>query len=136
MPKTFKRFPRDVEEMREIIQVLHDCKGCTHGPRNGDYEPMKNVIEFAEELSDAYSADRYKNGFGACIKMLRKRGYDDRQIEAILRSKWTRWAGDGSEHRYGQCTASDLAKFLDSFKDRERAEVEALTREHWSEVSQ
>ena len=47
--------------------------------------------------------------------MLRQRGYDDQQVEAILRSKWTRWAGDGSEQRrYGSYTSTDLANFLDS----------------------
>jgi hypothetical protein len=92
---------------------------------------MKEIKAFAEELSDAYSSDRYRGGFSGCIRMLRKRGYNDREIEAILRSKWTRWAGDSSDNRYGYCTSGDLARFLDSMGKNERIEVQALTLEHW-----
>ena len=56
---------------------------------------------------------RYAGGWSASIRMLRKRGYDDRQIEAIIRSKWTRWAGDCSNKDYGRVTSADLARFLD-----------------------
>ncbi len=87
---------------------------------------QKNVAEFADELSDAYSTDRYKNGWGSCIKMMRKRGLNDQQIEAIIRSKWTRWAGDASDNAYGQINSADLARFLDS---ETMASIESLTRE-------
>jgi hypothetical protein len=72
-----------------------------------------SVKDFAEQLSDAYSTSNYNGNWSPCIKMLRKRGYDDRQIEAIIRSKWTRWAADGSSKSYGKVNSKDLAKFLD-----------------------
>jgi hypothetical protein len=74
---------------------------------------MKDVKLFAEELSDAYSTDRYRNGWAGCIRMLRKRGYTDREIEAIIRSKHTRWAGDSSDKPYGKVTSVDLARYMD-----------------------
>jgi hypothetical protein len=100
------------------------CPGCWQCE---DDEQLP-VAELAEKCSDAYSTDSYHNGWNGCIRMLRKRGYDDRQIEAILRSKWTRWTGDGSERRrYGRYTSTDLANFLDSISpaDRER-EIQKL----------
>jgi len=82
---------------------------------------IKDVVEevttFADRLSDAYSTDAYRGGWGSCIKALRKRGLNDLQIEAIIRSKWTRWAGDSSEsNRYGSYTSSDLIKYMDRNK--------------------
>ena len=47
----------------------------------------------AAECSDAYSADRYRDWPGVALALLR-RGLDDRQAEAVMRSKWTRWAAD------------------------------------------
>lgn len=45
--------------------------------------------------SDAYSYDRYGvNAWLATAKYLEKQGLTDRQIEAMLRSKHTRWAMD------------------------------------------
>ena len=73
---------------------------------------MKDVREFAEELSDAYSTDRYSGGWNGCIRMLRRHGLDDQEVEAVIRSKWTRWAGDASGKPYGRVTSRDLEKAL------------------------
>jgi hypothetical protein len=70
---------------------------------------QKPVKEFAEELSDAYSTDAY-GGWEGCILALRRRGYDDRQIEAIIRSKYTRWAADENS---GTGTPKGLLTFID-----------------------
>lgn len=94
---------------------------------------MKTVQELAEQLEDAYSSGRYKNGWSGCIKMLRRRGYNDRQIEAILRSKWTRWANDSSHNPNSLSTSGDLARFLDKMPNLER-ELSDLTRETFSAV--
>jgi len=51
---------------------------------------MLTTKELAEKTSDAYSFDRY-NSWEACVKKLRNNGLNDREIEAVLRSKWTRW---------------------------------------------
>ncbi len=68
-----------------------------------------------ERLVHAYSTPNYRNGWAGCVRMLRERGFDDRQVEAIIRSKWTRWAADASNKPYGQNTSSDLARFLDCY---------------------
>jgi hypothetical protein len=70
--------------------------------------------EFAKKLSDAYSTEGYRNGWINCIRMLRKRGYLDCDIESIIRSKITRWARDASNNRYGFHSANDLAKYIDN----------------------
>jgi hypothetical protein len=73
----------------------------------------KDAAQFAIELASAYSTSRYKGGWVGCIEMLRKRGYSDPQIEAIIRSKWTRWAADNSsDDEYA--TADDLVRFIDN----------------------
>lgn len=66
----------------------------------------------AEKTSDAYSYDRYAS-WGACAAILLRRGFSEKEAEAILRSKWTRWAADSSEKPYGRATSNDLASFLD-----------------------
>lgn len=87
---------------------------------------MKNLQEFNEELQDAYSTSYYRDGnWIPCIKMLRRRGFDDRQVEAIIRSKWTRWAADSSENRCGLINSADLSRFLDSVFDLD-AQVKEL----------
>ena len=71
--------------------------------------------ELAEKCSDAYSTDAYKGGWGSCVAMMRRRGYNDREIEAVLRSKWTRWARDSDEKRaYGYHNSVTLSDFLDT----------------------
>ena len=75
----------------------------------------ERVGRLMEQTDDAYSFDNYgASGWRGAIRMLIRRGYSDREIEAILRSKWTRWAGDASGKRHGYNTGRDLEKFLDS----------------------
>jgi hypothetical protein len=84
----------------------------------------ESVAAFAERLSNAYSTERYVGGWSGCIAMMRERGYTDLQVEAVIRSKWTRWAADAAGT--DAATPADLAKFLDV---QPLAEVEALTQE-------
>lgn len=73
------------------------------------------IQQLADKTADAYSHDSYTPaGWRACCVMLRKKGYTDDQIEDILRSKWTRWAGDASRKRYGYYTSKDLERALPS----------------------
>lgn len=88
---------------------------------------MKNIDEFTEELSDAYSTGRY-GGWKPCIKMLRSRKYNDKEIDVIIRSKWTRWAADMSNNP-DRGTAKDLLRFLESFGKDEKSEVAKLVDE-------
>lgn len=77
---------------------------------------MIPVKDLAEKLADAYSTENYGGSWSACVKMLRRRGYDDRQVEAIIRSKWTRWAADASGHSYGRANSVDLGKWMDGLE--------------------
>lgn len=70
--------------------------------------------EIEERTKDAYSFPRYANWL-ACVRLLLERGYTEKQTEWILRSKWMRWAADGSTAGYGHVTSSDLACFLDTY---------------------
>lgn len=68
--------------------------------------------KIAEATQDAYSFSRYgQKAWAASCRMLLRRGYDVRQIEAIMRSKWTRWAADGGKNE--KPTSKDLERFLD-----------------------
>lgn len=87
---------------------------------------MLTVKELSEKTSDAYSYDRY-NSWEACIKKLRKAGYSDREIEAILRSKWTRWAADSSSAPYGKASSVALMNYIN--KNETKESVEQLTKE-------
>lgn len=76
----------------------------------------EQAAEIARQTEDAYSFDAYTpEGWRQCCLMLAKRGYDARQIEAVMRSKWTRWAGDNDSDRkrYGQYNSTTLARFID-----------------------
>jgi hypothetical protein len=76
--------------------------------------------ELAEKTSGAYSYDRFKN-WDAVIQMLLNKGYSDREVEAIVRSKWTRWAcdGDTSKNRYGYHTSKCLESFMKGTTQKE-----------------
>ena len=67
----------------------------------------------AEKTSGAYSSDRFKN-WEAVIQMCLDLGYSEMETEAIVRSKWTRWACDGDTgfNRYGNHTSNALKRFL------------------------
>ena len=57
--------------------------------------------------------------------MLARRGYDAEGVETIMRSKWTRWAGDGAEQTTsGNKKSAELARFLGSGTD-------SITTENW-----
>jgi hypothetical protein len=85
----------------------------------------------SEQTATSYSWDRYSNWTAVCAMLLR-RGFTEREAEAILRSKWTRWAGDGSTNAYGHCTSKDLARFLDGMRNLD-AEVRKLVTETFPE---
>jgi|SRR5215467_7617140 len=72
----------------------------------------------AEVTADAYSWDEYNEaGWRSCCRMLAKRGYNALEIEAIMRSKWTRWAVDHATFHVkradGRHNSADLARFID-----------------------
>jgi len=89
---------------------------------------MKISIEaksLAFSTSDAYSSDRFRN-WAAVIQALLNLGYTELETEAILRSKWPRWACDRDPKRYGHCTSSTMVRFLE---DMPKEEVNKLVNE-------
>lgn len=81
----------------------------------------------AEKTSGSYSYDRFKN-WEAVVQALLNLGYSEMEVEAIVRSKWARWACDmdTSRNRYGYHTSSAMLRFL---KGTPYSEVKALTYE-------
>lgn len=92
---------------------------------------MMTVEDLADKTRDAYSACRY-NSWKACVKALRKEGYDDMQVEAILRSKTTRWAADHSKNSYGKASSVDLLNYVRQYETPQS--IEQLTRETFEMV--
>lgn len=54
--------------------------------------------QVAEQCENAYSADRY-GSWPAVAEALLRYGFTEREAEAIMRSKWTRWAADHWESK-------------------------------------
>ena len=80
----------------------------------------------AERAKDAYSADRY-HSWASVAEALLRRGYTEEQAEAIMRSKWTRWAGDVWDGgQYGKLPARAVLAFLDD--PRNGATIENVNR--------
>jgi len=68
----------------------------------------------AEQTSGAYSYDRFKN-WEAVIQALLNLGYTEMETEAIVRSKWARWACDHDTSfggRYGYHTSTAMVRFM------------------------
>jgi len=88
-----------------------------------------------DKTAAAYSFDAYgESGWRGAIRMLIRHGLSDREIEAVLESKWTRWAGDAASDRkrYGKYNGRDLERFMDSAKGCGWADVKELTAEHFA----
>lgn len=76
------------------------------------------VDKLIEKTSDAYSFDRYGDIlWGEIIKWLLEGGYNEAEIEIILRSKFMRWAMD----HMGEMASDDVSidDFQDYFADNE-----------------
>lgn len=74
----------------------------------------------ALRCQDAYSFDRYESWTAVAAALLRH-GLDERQAEAVMRSKWMRWAADFYESerggRYGHNPAKAIIEFLKGVSD-------------------
>jgi hypothetical protein len=93
-------------------------------------ELQGKAIMLALKTQDAYSVLAYKNWTAVCAFLL-KRGFTEQESEAILRSKWMRWAGDFAEkNKYGSLTSKDLARFLDSGNGISQCEVDKLVESY------
>ena len=65
----------------------------------------------AERTKDAYSADRYAS-WAQVARVLFREGLNEREVEAVMRSKWTRWAADQDGSRYGRVPAVAVTRYL------------------------
>jgi len=82
---------------------------------NEDIKPADRAL--AERTEDAYSYSTYgRNSWAECYALLRRRGYTEREAEAIMRSKWSRWAADGRQGPHP--TFKDLERFLDDPRNK------------------
>jgi len=107
----------------------------------GDVVPVtikEHAQALATKTADAYSWDNYgeKRWLDCCL-MLLKRGFTEREAEAILRSKWTRWAGDMASDKgrtYGHVRASDLARFIDAQRHLKRDVADLVVGTFGSEL--
>jgi len=78
-----------------------DCASTQRrkAPSCAEYRTTDDVARaLAERTSDAYSFDRYgEETWRRTISRFLALGFTERETEAVMRSKWTRWAAD-------QCT--------------------------------
>lgn len=88
-----------------------------------------NAKALAEKTNDSYSYDRY-GSWNAVVSTILAMGYSEEETEAIVRSKWTRWAADGSDKPYGKVPAKAIKEFIETMPHDTRAEeVAQLVRE-------
>lgn len=65
----------------------------------------------AEKTLDAYSADRYES-WASVAALLLSRGMTEREAEAIMRSKWVRWAAERAKNP-DRARSTDVARLID-----------------------
>lgn len=69
------------------------------------------AADLARRTSDAYAFGLY-NSWEACVRALRREGLGDGEIEAVLRSKWARWAADRKAPGRKKASSMDLVRYL------------------------
>lgn len=107
-------------------------------PREAKLQAKYNAIfaqedeakRIADKCRDAYSADAYAN-WTKCALVCLKRGLNAAQTEAVLRSKWTRWARDqwNGHTMDDKYPAKALDNFLKSSWPKHMDEVNSWVRE-------
>lgn len=102
---------QDWIRFRALSRELHALsKSASTNPLKNTPTKVSRAMAqaLADKTSGAYSANGYRS-WSAVAHALLQRGFSEREAEAILRSKWTRWA----RQRNGKSQASDLLRFLD-----------------------
>jgi hypothetical protein len=106
-----KHFDPEYQYINDSPVDLSGIEGADK-PRSVSRVTPTQANAIAAATSDAYSHSRYGGAaWTACARMLARREFDADQIEAIMRSKWMRWAADSSKNV--QPTSKDLERFLD-----------------------
>jgi len=122
---------------RTHVTAEHEAIDARHRAMAAEGQAaLAKAQALADRTVDAYSAPRFAPGeWLTAAGMLLGRGFDERQAEAILKSKWTRWAGDEANHGHGEVTADDLRRFLTRMPEPKLTrEVEALTKETFPDL--
>ena len=87
----------------------------------------------AAKCADAYSATRYRN-WHEVARVLLRMGFNDAEVEAVMRSKITRWAADFSGRDSGQVPARVVRDYIEHDEARKgwrvRAEIAEWAREY------
>jgi hypothetical protein len=65
------------------------------------------INALAERTADAYYASNYGKHWRPIIRWLGEKGWSEQEVEAIVRSKYMRWANDHS----GRCTIKGFQSF-------------------------
>lgn len=79
--------------------------------------PNNLALALAQKTADAYSYDRFRS-WNSVARLLLGRGYTMREAEAIMRSKWMRWAADNATASYGKIPARVIIEYMDGMIDR------------------
>lgn len=72
-------------------------------------QTRQEALQVAQATIDSYSHDTYKS-WDACALALRN--FTQVEATAILMSKHMRWAADASNKPSGECTSSDLLRYI------------------------
>ena len=88
----------------------HDPLAAEH-PFFEGYSKRSRAEALAEVTEGAYSYDDYtERGWLNAIYVLVGRGFCNRQIAELMRSKHPRWAGDGADRHDRQYNSADLVE--------------------------
>ena len=92
--------------------------GCRCAGIGVENENVELAHDLALKTEDAYSYEAYKPGaWERAIRVLLNRGWTPLQVETIMRSKWTRWARDTFETRWGHATSGTILRYIDAAGD-------------------
>lgn len=89
-------------------------------------ELAARISVLVDMTKGSWSFDRYgEREWRRTVRLLIDRGLDDREIEAVLRSKWMRWAADNcADTIHFKPRGEDVIRFMDD--RRNRCDVKAL----------
>jgi hypothetical protein len=73
------------------------------------------AIELAEKTMESFSYDRYAD-WTDCAHAILDLGHTELECEAILRSKWMRWAADYSNQEHGKVEAQAIVNAIQDSK--------------------
>lgn len=117
-------------EKVEWIDVTSEIEGFMEASWSRSFRLRRHQID-PYLFTDGFSYLGYSPaGWANAIRMLLHRGFSLEATRAIMTSKWTRWASDGTDHA-GLRTERDLARFLDSGRgiQPDNPDVAALVQE-------